>query len=143
MTQLGAAAVTRGERNNNPCNIRKTGAHWFGAAPAQLDDDFVQFQHAEYGLRAAAKILQQYAGRGIDTPTSIISTWAPPSENDDKAYIDDFCTRTGFAPDQKLALDDPAVLASVLRGLVWHENGKQPYDDGTITTGVRLALAVA
>ena len=135
--------MTRGEINNNPTNIRQSGNVWWGMAPAQTDPDFVQFQQAEYGLRAACKILMSYAGRGLNTVQSIIDEWAPPIENDSTAYIEDACQRTGYTCDQTLNMSDPTVLASLLKAIVWHENGAQPYDDGTINAAVRLAVAVA
>ena len=135
--------MTRGEINNNPTNIRQSGNVWWGMAPTQTDPDFVQFQQAEYGLRAACKILMSYAGRGLNTVQSIIDEWAPPTENDSTAYVEDACGRTGYTCDQTLNMSDPAVLASLLKAIVWHENGAQPYDDGTINAAVRLAVAVA
>lgn len=129
----------RGERNNNPCNIRKTGAVWYGASPDQTDPDFVQFQAVEYGLRAACKILFSYAERGLCTVQQIIDTWAPPSENDSTAYVEDACTRTGFSAGQELNVNDPTTLSKLLKALIQHENGEQPYDDNTINAAIRMA----
>ena len=45
------AKIARGERNNNPGNIRH-GAKWQGLASTQTDKDFCQFISPEYGIRA-------------------------------------------------------------------------------------------
>ena len=47
---------TRGERNNNPGNIR-TGSTWQGLSLQQTDADFCVFTDPKFGIRALAKVL--------------------------------------------------------------------------------------
>ena len=82
----------RGLRNNNPLNIRHSKDQWQGASITQTDKEFVQFQTMAYGYRAAWRTLHTYYKRLRDqkklfTVENIISRWAPPTENDTKAYI--------------------------------------------------------
>ena len=82
----------RGLKNNNPLNIRHSKDQWQGASIPQTDKDFVQFKTMAYGYRAAWRTLHTYYKRLRDrkklfTVENIISRWAPPTENDTKAYI--------------------------------------------------------
>ncbi len=84
--------MTRGQRNNNPLNIRHSNDKWQGAATTQTDPAFVQFQTMAYGYRAAWKILDTYCltfrrERKVYNVRNIIARWAPPTENDTEAYI--------------------------------------------------------
>ena len=84
--------TSRGIRNNNPLNIRRSATRWQGAREEQKDKSFVQFKSMAYGYRAAWKILQSYYERFSRqgkpfTVRNIISRWAPPNENDTEAYI--------------------------------------------------------
>lgn len=85
--------TSRGERNNNPLNIRHSADHWQGASEEQNDKSFVQFKSLAYGYRAAWKILQSYYERfymqgKAFTVRNIIYRWAPPSDgNATEAYI--------------------------------------------------------
>ena len=51
---------TRGQRNNNPLNIRHSSDQWEGARKEQTDQSFVQFESMAYGYRAAWKTLESY-----------------------------------------------------------------------------------
>lgn len=138
----GGAAVTyyasRGLRNNNPGNIRLSATQWEGQVPAaqQTDREFVQFISPEYGIRAMARILNNYMARGLNTITSMISTWAPPSENDTIAYINDVSDSTGIDPNAPV---DPSAIPGIIASIIDHENGQQPYTAAQIATGVSLA----
>jgi hypothetical protein len=72
-----------------------------------------------------ADLLQSYPEKKhADTLTKIINTYAPASDNNnDAAYIADVAKRTGFNPDQKLNLNDPATLTKLISAMVRHENG--------------------
>ena len=83
---------TRGIRNNNPLNIRHSKDRWKGARTEQTDPAFVQFTTMAYGYRAAWKTLESYwkhfhRHRQPFNATTIISRWAPPTENDTQTYI--------------------------------------------------------
>ncbi|AYM04236.1 virion protein (plasmid) [Levilactobacillus brevis] len=125
----------RGIRNNNPLNI-ESGAPWQGLAPDQTDPRFAVFIDPRYGYRAAARILQSYAKRGITTLTGILGTWAPAGENDLQAYIGHIAKRTGIAPMQHV---QPGQYPVLFEAMTLHENGEQPYDLALIREGVSWA----
>ena len=84
--------TSRGQRNNNPLNIRHSNDKWQGAAATQTDKAFVQFETLAYGYRAAWKILDSYwlnfsRKREPYNVSNIIARWAPSAENDTQAYI--------------------------------------------------------
>ena len=92
----------RGIRNNNPLNIR-IGNTWLGERPNPTDPAFEEFVTMEYGLRAAFIILRRYIRRyKKNTITSIVSTWAPASENDTLKYIDRVAALTKIDPTYRL-----------------------------------------
>ena len=83
--------ISRGLRNNNPLNIRKSTAKWQGEV-AQIngvaDAAFCQFVDIKHGYRAALKLLYSYqSNHGCNTIRKIINRWAPPIENSTKVYI--------------------------------------------------------
>lgn len=131
-------STVRGIRNNNPGNIRLSNETWVGQVPAeaQTDPSFVQFLDPVYGIRAMARILSSYANRGVVTLRAIVSTWAPPTENDTAAYLASVVGRTGIAPDAPTSRAQwPAIIAA----LIQQENGQQPYDAATIARGISMA----
>lgn len=131
--------MTRGLRNNNPGNIRADGTQWQGMAPTQTDSDFVQFVSAEYGIRALARTLSTYFDNyGLNTVAGIINRWAPPSENDTASYVEDVASQMNVDPNAPLDLttDLPALVRAIIR----HENGVQPYSDQTIANGIAMAV---
>ena len=84
--------MNRGLRNNNPLNIRRSADRWEGARKEQTDKSFVQFETMAYGYRAAWKVLDTYCltmrrERKAYNVKNIIARWAPPTENDTKAYV--------------------------------------------------------
>ena len=129
--------ATRGVRNSNPGNIRKSKDQWEGA----IGDDgaFVIFDSPESGVRALAKNLQSYGRQGYDSIEKIINRWAPPNENDTKAYIDSVVSATGIPATQSLDLSDPDTLSSLAQAISFHETGSR-YDPEVYQKGVARAL---
>jgi len=133
--------MTRGLRNNNPGNIKYDGTQWEGLATPPSDGTFAVFTDATYGIRALARILSNYVAiDGVSpTVTAIVSRWAPPSENDTTAYIQDIKTQLGIPLDQEPTLDLSIDLPALVAAIIQHENGLQPYSAATITQGIALA----
>lgn len=131
--------TARGIRNNNPGNIRKTRTLWRGEAASQPDPDFVTFTSPAYGIRAIAKILLNYQAAGLNTLRKIVSRWAPPSENNTTAYVAGVAHDVGVGPDQLVDLHTQPRLVSVMKALVRHEEGVQPYPDTEYVQGAGLA----
>ena len=132
--------VSRGIRNNNPLNIRIIkGTVWAGQVPQeqQTDDAFVQFTDPVYGIRAGARILTNYYKRGLHTVTQIIDQWSPPNENNSQAYIDDVCQDCSVGQDDPLSW--PSALLPLIKAMINHEEGSQPYTEDQIKKGIALA----
>lgn len=130
-------AQARGERNNNPGNIRH-GDKWQGMAPTQTDKSFVQFVSPEYGIRALAKILKNYQERHkLKTIAEIINRWAPPSENDTSSYIAAVSAKLNIDPHAVINVND--YLPELTKAIIKHENGYQPYSDEVIKRGIALS----
>ncbi len=114
--------AARGIRNNNPLNIRKTGIKWLGEILGS-DNAFEQFQSLVYGLRAGMVNIKTYFGRGKNTITEIITSWAPPSDgNNTKAYIKTVSERSGIPANQKLTFDKKTIIP-IVKAMVFVENG--------------------
>lgn len=132
---------TRGERNFNPGNIRCSDQTFLGEIVPSQDAEFKQFQDFVHGVRAIAKILLTYYRRhGINTVRMIVNRWAPPSENDTEAYIDDVCLSTGLKSYDQFRVDDRQDLILVVQALIKHENGKVVCTREEIEQGVDMAL---
>ena len=137
-TEIIDMLTPRGIRNNNPGNIRHSGSQWQGMAAQQTDPAFVQFVAPEYGIRALAKLLINYATRdGLNTVRQIISKYAPSNENDTDAYAQAVARALGVNPDTVISV--PQHLNALVEAIIQHENGQQPYQLAEITTGVSMA----
>lgn len=135
---------TRGERNANPGNIDRVAAtHWQGQSADQSGDPrFVVFDSPEWGIRAIAKELLTYQTKhACGTIREIINRWAPPVENNTKAYIAAVATDCGVAPDDQIAVTDPETMQRLVKAIIEHENGRVIYSDAQIADGVSRALA--
>ena len=80
---------TRGVRNNNPLNIRRSTSLWVGKVKNGTDRSFEQFHEMWQGLRAAMYLLTRYhRDYRWHTVKAIISHWAPASDgNNVEAYV--------------------------------------------------------
>lgn len=134
-----ARITSRGIRNNNPGNIRRTPINWKGEVPDDLktDNDFEQFIAPLFGIRAMVRDLRTGARRGEDTIREIISQWAPPNENDTEAYIRSVSRRTGIDPDAMINFE--AAMPDLLDAIIVHENGSNPYADQLLFEAIAAA----
>ena len=141
----------RGLRNNNPLNIRHSADRWQGAAETQTDKDFVQFQSIAYGYRAAWRILNTYYKKLKErkkhfTVENIIHRWAPPTENDTKAYIRTVLSLTSIGGKANLLPPSNASgyykLSRLLAAMTVMENGirMSQVDTEAIFQGYKLAF---
>ncbi|WP_191634117.1 lytic transglycosylase catalytic [Escherichia coli] len=121
-----AQATKRGERNNNPGNLNFAGQA--GASLERPGGRFARFETAFDGLRAIARQLMLYAGRGINSVEKIISTWAPASDNNNTtAYIRAVSQRLGVDPRAALNMSDPQTMSALMSSIIQHENGRNIY----------------
>ncbi len=130
----------RGIRNNNPGNIENNGIPWNGLSQDQTDERFYQFQKPEFGIRAMARILNNYQiHHGLNTVRGLIDRWAPPIENDTNSYAEHIAHAAGVNPDQPIEVSEH--LNQIIPAMIKHENGQQPYSADTIQAGINMAYA--
>ena len=121
--------LPRGIRNNNPLNIRK-GNNWKGEVSRSTDGEFEQFISMQWGIRAGFKILKNYiTGYGgrvkpLTNIHDIIHRWAPPSENNCKAYIDSVCRFSGLHEFERLQFSDRNKMLALVDGMIRVECGQ-------------------
>lgn len=119
----------RGIRNNNPLNIRK-GNNWKGEVANQTDGAFEQFVSMQMGVRAGFKILKNYMtgyGGRVRPKTNvhdIIHRWAPPNENNCKAYIESVCKFSGLHEYERLQFSDRNKMLALVDGMIRVECGQ-------------------
>lgn len=128
-----------GIRNNNPGNIRH-GDKWRGLADKQTDASFCVFKAPEWGLRALVKILRNYQTKhGLKTVESIINRFAPQIENDTSSYILSVCQVLDVKPRDVIDVFEPGIMINLLKAVIRHENGIQPYSDEVLKKSLELA----
>jgi len=131
----------RGIRNNNPGNLRRSRDQWDGLRETQTDPDFFQFKTTIDGLRALAKTLLTYRRKHrIKTVRGIISRWAPAADkNDTAAYVADVANVLGVGPDDEIDGEQRPMAQKLMRAIIRHENGQQPYSGVEIDAGLGRA----
>jgi len=131
--------ASRGIRNNNPGNIRH-GDAWQGLAEQQTDSSFCVFRSPEYGIRALAKVLLNYEKKyGLNTVRKIVSRYAPENENDTESYIKSVAGQLGVDTDEPITMRDKATLLVLVKAIIRHENGEQPYSNEILIKGLEMA----
>ena len=103
---------TRGLRNNNPGNIRRSNERFVGEIRPSADPAFKQFRSMAYGYRALMRVLKTYYNKhGLHTIREMIDRWAPKSENPTGNYISAVVRDTGKGADEPLEWDKPTITA--------------------------------
>lgn len=133
--------TSRGIRNNNPMNLDRNATKWQGMADDQSSDPrFVVFKTPQYGIRAGARLLLTYANQyGLHTVRGLINRWAPPVENNTSAYVAAVAAGVGVGPDDPVDVDNAAVMLPLVKAIILHENGENPYPDSVISEAMNLA----
>lgn len=109
-------------------------------AEKQTDSRFVVFVAPEWGIRAIARTLLTYQNtHKLNTVREIINRWAPPVENDTGAYVGVVASAVGVGADDVVDVDGVGVMLPLVRAIIRHENGYDPYPDATILEGLRRA----
>ena len=137
---MSTTTETRGQRNNNPGNIR-LGQTWQGLAPTQPDPDFCTFVDAEHGIRALCLILLNYQRiDSLKTVRQMINRWAPPADhNDTSAYVSFVAGRMGVDPDAGVSMMDPTTLRACAAAIIAQECAGYAYADGVVTAAMGMA----
>lgn len=121
---MSSNRVSRGLRNCNPGNIRRSNTKYQGEKTPSTDSAFKQFESLEWGYRAVFMLLHTYRVRGYgDTIAKMISRYAQPSENNTEAYISRLCRATGFERDMPLDTLDAEQMVPVVCAISAVENG--------------------
>ncbi len=80
--------MSRGLRNNNPGNIRRSKVRYKGEVCPSRDPDFKEFETMAYGYRAVFVLLDTYRSRyGLATIRQMLNRYAPPTENFTEGYV--------------------------------------------------------
>jgi hypothetical protein len=113
-------------RTNNFAGMRVPGAAAGG--PNTNPAGWQTFATPADGVQAIGNQLDRYAagkttGQPLATLRQMVSTWAPPSENDTDALIKRASTVTGLDPDAPVDLSNPAVRAKVTEAFIRNEQG--------------------
>lgn len=117
-----AISMSRGYRNNNPGNIRKTTTLWQGEISGS-DPDFKTFVNMPFGYRALIALLKEYINKGYNTIYKIISRYAPSSENNTLNYIRIVENMTGIDRDKILNHKDDNTIKEIVKAISYVENG--------------------
>lgn len=116
--------MSRGIRNNNPGNIRRSRAHYRGECHPSTDASFKQFESMAWGYRAMFVLLDTYRKRyGLRTLRDMIMRYAPPKENHTALYIEAVSDMTGIRPDELLDTRSRKVMIPIVSAMSRVENG--------------------
>jgi len=107
---------------NNPGNIR-IGENWLGSITPGASSSFVEFKTLAYGIRAIFVILNTKIGKGQNTIEKIITTYAPPTENDTETYIQNVSQWTGIPRTATIFSDNYPDLKKIVKAIVRQEQG--------------------
>lgn len=116
--------MSRGLRNRNPGNIRRSAVRYRGEVRPSRDAEFKQFETMAYGYRAMFVLLDSYARRhGLHTLRTMIGRYAPPSENDTRGYVEAVSRLAGIDADRRLDTRAHDEMAAVVAAMSRVENG--------------------
>ena len=117
--------MSRGLRNRNPGNIRRSGVRYVGEKVPSGDPEFREFVAVEWGYRAMFVLLYTYRLRyGLQTVAGLIGRWAPPSENRTESYVRSVADRCGLKDDEPIDLLDPGTMIPLAAAMSEVENGR-------------------
>ena len=116
--------MSRGLRNCNPGNIRRSKIHYLGEVRPSQDSDFKQFESMAYGYRAMFVLLDSYRRRyALNTLRQMLNRYAPPSENFTEGYIRFVSQKTGILPDEELNTRSERDMVPIISAMSEIENG--------------------
>jgi hypothetical protein len=134
---VGVYETVRGLRNNNPGNIKYNAANSWQGQVGQDSGGFVIFDTMVDGVRALAKILDNYGAAGYNTVQAIISRF---SATDQSAYIANVSAALNVDPTTVLDMTNTDTITNLVNAITTQENGFNPLSAATITAGVSSAM---
>jgi hypothetical protein len=130
----GAGNSSNGFAINNPLNLRYLSSNAYNGQTGN-HNGYGVYSTLAAGVRAAGLQLSKDVQGGMTTLSDLITSWAPPSDNNDTAaYISDVSGRTGIAPSEPLAWPEDQV--DVIQAMAYHENGYNPMSDSDVESYV-------
>lgn len=126
---VSAKGRTIADRFNNPTNLRWAEGY---ATHNTKSGKFAVFPTLDEGVLASAKQLQIYGTRGINTVSDIAKKWAPSNENDTAEYIRHVVKTTGLGANDRLNLNDPAILAKLISAMSTKEGAGNRVSEGAV-----------
>lgn len=140
---------SRGYRNKNPGNLnyiadpKRAWNGQIGLGDAWLPQPqrrFGEYETHEMGIRAlVGQLTVNQTRKGFNTIRKQITSWAPASDNNDTAaYIDAVSHRVGIGPDAPLDVKRYSHAKPLVKAIIEHECGGQPYTDAEIDAGLAL-----
>ncbi len=116
--------MSRGLRNCNPGNIRRSRVRYRGEVVPSRDVEFKEFETMAYGYRAMFVLLDTYRRRyGLITIRQMLSRYAPPEENFTESYIRIVSQRTGIDADCRVNTRLASDMIPIVRAMSEVENG--------------------
>ena len=116
--------MSRGLRNCNPGNIRRSKTRYKGEKLPSRDSEFKEFESMAYGYRAMFVLLDTYSRRyGLRTIRQMLNRYAPPVENFTEGYIRFVSEKTGIAPDEIINTRAARDIVPVVAAMSQIENG--------------------
>jgi hypothetical protein len=124
------------ERNNNPGNIK------FANQPNAImgEGGFAKFDTVEHGFQALQNQLQLYSSgqskaagyKKLNTLEDILPIYAPPNQNNTRAYIENLERLTGKGRSEQLDFSNPNLSSQIMSGIAKIESGKNLYSPAQI-----------
>lgn len=116
--------MSRGLRNNNPGNIRRSRVRYLGEVRPSRDPDFKEFETMAYGYRAMFVLLDTYRSRyGLDTIRRMLYRYAPPEENLTERYVQYVVDYSGIMPDEVVDTRSELDMIPIVAAMSKMENG--------------------
>lgn len=119
--------TSRGIRNNNPLNIRRSSTPWRHKKNPSGDPAFEQFDNIFWGIRAAFAILRTYLGKKyrLRTVEQVVNRWAPPTENKTSLYVAYVLKRSYILPTETLSMANKNQVCRLLWAMAQYECGEE------------------
>jgi hypothetical protein len=140
---------SRGYRNKNSGNIDwNANNKWQGQVGRETTGSpprFAVFESHEFGIRALAVLLITYQDRyDLRTIAGLINRWCPPKDahagnQRTDLYIKHVSDLTGFSSDERLDLHTYDHIMPIVKAIITHELGGNPYTQSVIDDGLRRA----
>lgn len=116
--------MSRGLRNNNPGNIRRSRVRYKGEVRPSRDPDFKEFSTMAYGYRAVFVLLDTYRSRyGLNTIRQMLNRYAPPMENFTEGYVRFVADYSGVMPDEVVDTRSERDMIPIVAAMSKIENG--------------------